>query len=53
MNGRSLAEIVERQLEVASLSGEVDAVMQGIVDRLMENGGGTRVRSGDRTGFHH
>ena len=33
---RSLAEIVERQLEVASLSGEVDAVMQGIVDRLLE-----------------
>ncbi len=36
MSDRSLAEIVERQLEVASLSGEVDAVMQGIVDRLME-----------------
>ena len=36
MSERSLAEIVERQLEVASLSGEVDAVMQGIVDRLME-----------------
>ena len=36
MSGRSLAEIVERQLEVASLSGEVDAVMQGIVDRLLE-----------------
>jgi PAS domain S-box-containing protein len=36
VSGRSLAEIVERQLEVASLSGEVDAVMQGIVDRLME-----------------
>ena len=36
MSGRSLAEIVERQLEVASLSGEVDAVMQGIVNRLME-----------------
>jgi PAS domain S-box-containing protein len=33
---RSLVEIVERQLEVASLSGEVDAVMQGIVDRLLE-----------------
>jgi PAS domain S-box-containing protein len=32
----TLAELVERQLEVASLSGEVQAVMQGIVDRLME-----------------
>jgi hypothetical protein len=32
----TLAELVERQLEVASLTGEVEAVMQGIVDRLME-----------------
>ena len=32
----TLAELIERQLEVASLSGEVEAVMQGIVDRLME-----------------
>src|SRR4051812_40062714 len=31
----TLAALVEHQLEVASLSGEVDAVMQGIVDRLM------------------
>jgi PAS domain S-box-containing protein len=32
----SVAEVVERQLEIASLSGEVVAVMHGIVDRLME-----------------
>ena len=32
----TFAALVEHQLEVASLSGEVDAVMQGIVDRLME-----------------
>ena len=33
---RSLGEHVERQLEVASLSGEVHAVMQAIVERLLE-----------------
>jgi PAS domain S-box-containing protein len=32
----TLVELVERQLEVASLSGEVDAVMRGIVERLLE-----------------
>jgi PAS domain S-box-containing protein len=36
MTSRSLPELVASQLEVASLSGEVEAVMQGIVDRLME-----------------
>jgi PAS domain S-box-containing protein len=36
VTANSLAEQVERQLEVASLSGEVQAVMEGIVERLME-----------------
>jgi PAS domain S-box-containing protein len=31
-----VTELLERQLEVASLSGEVDSIMRGIVDRLME-----------------
>ena len=36
MNEPSLRTLVERQLEVASLSGEVHAVMQAIVERLLE-----------------
>ncbi|HEV7641611.1 MAG TPA: PAS domain S-box protein, partial [Gaiellaceae bacterium] len=36
MNDPSLRTLVERQLEVASLSGEVHAVMQSIVERLLE-----------------
>ena len=36
MTERSLAKLVERQLEVASLSGEVLSVMEGIVDALRE-----------------
>ncbi|MGH3026725.1 MAG: GAF domain-containing protein, partial [Gaiellaceae bacterium] len=36
MTDRSLTDLVERQLQVAALSGEVAAVMQGIVDGLME-----------------
>ena len=36
MTDRSLSDLVERQLQVAALSGEVAAVMQGIVDGLME-----------------
>ena len=36
MTERSLGELVERQLEVASLSGEVQSVMDGIVERLLE-----------------
>jgi len=36
MSTPTLAELVERQLRVAALSGEVDAVMQGIVERLLE-----------------
>ena len=36
MTERSLGELVERQLEVASLSGEVQSVMNGIVERLLE-----------------
>jgi two-component system cell cycle sensor histidine kinase/response regulator CckA len=32
----SLGRLVERQLEVASLSGEVHGVMEGIVDALLE-----------------
>ncbi len=33
---RSLGELVESQLEVASLSGEVQSVMNGIVERLLD-----------------
>ena len=36
MTERSLGELVERQLEVASLSGEVQGVMEGIVHALLE-----------------
>jgi PAS domain S-box-containing protein len=36
MTEHSLGELVERQLEVASLSGEVQSVMHGIVERLLE-----------------
>ncbi len=36
MNSPSIRTLVERQLEVASLSGEVDAVMHAIVERLLE-----------------
>jgi two-component system cell cycle sensor histidine kinase/response regulator CckA len=36
VNDPSLRTLVERQLEVASLSGEVHAVMQAIVERLLE-----------------
>ena len=36
MTEASVADLVERQLEVASLSGEVHAVMAAIVDRLLE-----------------
>jgi two-component system cell cycle sensor histidine kinase/response regulator CckA len=36
VNDLSLRALVERQLEVASLSGEVHAVMQSIVERLLE-----------------
>ncbi|HEX4680417.1 MAG TPA: PAS domain S-box protein [Gaiellaceae bacterium] len=36
MNDPSLRTLVERQLEVASLSGEVHAVMHSIVERLLE-----------------
>jgi two-component system, cell cycle sensor histidine kinase and response regulator CckA len=36
VNHSSLRTLVERQLEVASLSGEVQAVMQAIVERLLE-----------------
>ncbi len=36
MTEHTLAELVERQLEVASLSGEVQSVMHGIVERLLE-----------------
>ncbi|MDX6427444.1 MAG: hypothetical protein QOD52_2849, partial [Gaiellaceae bacterium] len=36
MNAPSLRTLVERQLEVASLSGESHAVMQSIVERLLE-----------------
>jgi two-component system, cell cycle sensor histidine kinase and response regulator CckA len=36
VNDLSLRTIVERQLEVASLSGEVHAVMHAIVERLLE-----------------
>jgi len=36
MTTPGLSEALERQLEVASLSGEVVAVMHGLVDRLME-----------------
>ncbi|MBA3842322.1 MAG: PAS domain S-box protein [Actinobacteria bacterium] len=35
MSNGFLTELLESQLEVASLSGEIDAVMRGIVDRLM------------------
>ncbi len=35
MNDRSITELLERQLEVASLSGEVEAIMRAIVERLM------------------
>ena len=35
MNDNLLLEQLERQLEVASLSGEVQAVMRGIVEHLM------------------
>ena len=36
MSDASLRTLVERQLEVASLSGEVHAVMHAIVERLLE-----------------
>jgi PAS domain S-box-containing protein len=36
VNAPSLRTLVERQLEVASLSGEVHAVMHSIVERLLE-----------------
>jgi PAS domain S-box-containing protein len=36
VTGRSLGDLVERQLEVASLSGEVHGIMEGIVERLLE-----------------
>jgi PAS domain S-box-containing protein len=36
VNQPSLRTLVERQLEVASLSGEVDAVMHAIVERMLE-----------------
>jgi two-component system cell cycle sensor histidine kinase/response regulator CckA len=36
VNDPSLRTLVERQLEVASLSGEVHAVMHAIVERLLE-----------------
>ena len=36
MNRPSVRTLVERQLEVASLSGEVHAVMHSIVERLLE-----------------
>ena len=36
MTELSLGELVERQLAVASLSGEVQDVMEGIVARLLE-----------------
>jgi two-component system cell cycle sensor histidine kinase/response regulator CckA len=36
VNDPSLRSLVERQLEVASLSGEVHAVMHAIVERLLE-----------------
>jgi len=36
VNDTSLRTLVERQLEVASLSGEVHAVMHAIVERLLE-----------------
>jgi two-component system cell cycle sensor histidine kinase/response regulator CckA len=36
MNQPSLGELVERQLEVASLSGELQSVMEGIVGHLLE-----------------
>ena len=36
MSDPSVRTLVERQLEVASLSGEVHAVMQAIVERLLE-----------------
>ncbi len=36
MTSPELSKLVERQLEVASLSGEVEAVMRGIVERLLE-----------------
>ena len=36
MTEHSFGELVERQLEVASLSGEVQSVMHGIVERLLE-----------------
>jgi PAS domain S-box-containing protein len=36
----STPELVERQLEVAGLNGELETVMQGIVERLLELTGG-------------
>ena len=36
MNHPTLRKLIERQLEVASLSGEVIGVMHGIVERLLE-----------------
>ena len=36
MSDPSLRKLVERQLEVASLSGEVHAVMHAIVERMLE-----------------
>ena len=36
MSDTSLRSLVERQLEVASLNGEVHAVMHSIVERLLD-----------------